>query len=267
MNHSGSARRRPTAEPAEQTALFPDPVRRLAGVDSEPGTDEIVQREPMLRLRHYESEADSRKDLPVVFVSACINTPAIPDVDEEHTIVSGFLDGGFDVSVVDWEIPSDRDSTRSRLEFLVSYLDDCVDSVRDRTGADGVFVVGVRTGPPLAAAYSRRHPEKIRGIASREPPLEFDVEGGGFDVRDVFGGSDHRWMVGDSDRSGVLGGAGTGPATPFGQSRSRNPSVGSTEERAFEVRTRFDDVWDVYLADGRSQWPRSRSAKSVGGTT
>ncbi len=186
---------REAVDAAFRTALLPDRARRAARVESEPTPYETVYTENVVGLRYYESPAEPRQDVPVVFVYAFINTPAILDLDADRSVVGQFLERGFDVYVVDWGEPSTLDVHLSLDDYVGRYLDNCVDIAREHSAADAVYLVGFSTGSPTSAAYAALFPEKVAALGMQGPPLDFDVEGGMFDFREMAENTDPQRLV------------------------------------------------------------------------
>src|SRR3954471_24348763 len=57
---------------------------------------EVVYEEDRLKLRHYLSDTEPRYKTPLIFVFALVNRPYILDLKEGRSVVSHFVQGGFD---------------------------------------------------------------------------------------------------------------------------------------------------------------------------
>ena len=180
--------------------------RRPAAGPGDRTPSEVVYTENKLVLRRYEPRADRRLDVPVVLVYAVINRPWILDFQPDRSVVRQFLDHGFDVYLVDWGEPSRLDTHLTLDDFVTRYLDDCLDVVCERTGADAVHLFGYCTGGTLAAIYAALFPERLRTLGLLAPVLNFDVDGGLFErwggddaydprsVADAFGNAPGEWL-------------------------------------------------------------------------
>lgn len=161
----------------------------------EPTPYDVVHEETTARLRYYESEADETQPIPVVFVYAFINTPAVLDLDRDRSVVGQFLERGYDVYVVEWTDASPLDVRLTLDDYVGRFLDKCVDTVRERAGAESVNLLGFSTGSTLAGIYAGLYPEKVRALALQGAPLDFDVEGGIFEFRELVEAIDHEQLV------------------------------------------------------------------------
>lgn len=114
----------------------------MTSVEVEPTPYEVGYTGNKLRLRYYEADADRGPDVPVVFASALSNIPTILDLSHGRSVVGQFLDRGFNVYLIDWGEPLRLDVHLSLSDYVVRYLDNCVDVVRERSETGAVHVVG-----------------------------------------------------------------------------------------------------------------------------
>lgn len=171
------------ASVARRASRLPDRARRAAAAATEPTPYEVVYSENAVELRHYEARGDAQQDVPVVLVYALVNQPSILDLEPDRSVVGQFLDRGFDVFLVDWGDPSRLDAALTLGDYVVRFLDGCVDAVRSRTAVDGVHLLGFSTSSPLCVMYAALFPEAVVTLGLQGPPIDFDVEGGLFDFR------------------------------------------------------------------------------------
>src|SRR4051794_5678965 len=71
---------------------------------------EVVYEEDRLKLLHYKSPKTMPGATPLIFILALVNRPYILDLKENKSVVSHFVNAGFDTYLVDWGIPTDSDS-------------------------------------------------------------------------------------------------------------------------------------------------------------
>src|SRR5262249_35099986 len=68
-----------------------------------------VYREDNLRLLNYETDVEKRFKTPLLVVFALVNRPYILDLRTGKSVVSHFVNAGFDTYNVDWGKPADGD--------------------------------------------------------------------------------------------------------------------------------------------------------------
>lgn len=162
-----------------------DEMRRRAGqaldriaLGPQESEFDLVLSTPAARLRAYRGASAGS---PVLFiVPAPIKRPYIWDISPDRSVVRRALAEGFDVHVVEWaEI--DDDENRFGLEaYACDALDDCIESIRTRTGQEGVFLAGHSLGGTFAGLYAARRPQRIRALVLIEAPMHFAAASGAF---------------------------------------------------------------------------------------
>ncbi|WP_435335878.1 alpha/beta fold hydrolase [Haloarchaeobius sp. TZWWS8] len=174
-------------------------------VDRTPSTDEpaaggatpseVVYTENKVRLHHYEARGSRRQTVPILLVYAVINRPSVLDFQPDRSVVRQFVERGFDVYLVDWGEPSRLDTSLDLDDFVTRYLANCVDVVRERAGVDAVHLFGYCSGATLAAIFAALYPERVQTLGLLAPVLNFDVEGGIFDLPDTTAARDPQTLV------------------------------------------------------------------------
>lgn len=165
-----------------------DQLERMNEVDVGTAPHEVVYTENKLELHHYEARTDEQHPVPILIVYALINKPYILDLQPNRSVVRTLLDNGFDVYMIDWGEPSQLDAHLTLGDYVTRYIDNCVDVVSERSGADAVNLLGYCMGGTMSAMYASLYPEKVRTLGLMAAGLNFDDTGG---VLELWGGSDH----------------------------------------------------------------------------
>ena len=134
---------------------------------------ETIHRIDKLRLLRYVSPAPARFDTPLVFVFALINRPYILDLRPGKSVVSHFVNHGFETYNVDWGEPTDGDRFLDMEDYVERYLDQAVDVVRERTGQDKISILGYCMGGSMSAMYTALHPEKVKNLILLAAPVDW----------------------------------------------------------------------------------------------
>ena len=172
------------AETPFKAALLPDRLWRMAAAEFEETPYDVVYTENKVRLRHYEPE-EIRHDTPIVYAFALFNRPSLIDLKPDRSVVRRFLEAGFEVYVIEWERPSTLDIPLDFRDYVDRYIDNCVDEVLERTGADGVHLFGYSTSVPPVVMYAALYPEKVATLSLKGPTVDFDAESEAFTFREV----------------------------------------------------------------------------------
>lgn len=77
------------------------------------------------------------------------------------------------------------DSSLTLSDYVVRYIDNCVEVVTNRAGMETVNLIGISTGSPLSAMYTGLFPEKVSRLGLQGSPLDFHVDEGMFDFREL----------------------------------------------------------------------------------
>jgi len=165
-----------------------------------------VYREDNVRLLQYESDVEKRFRTPLVFVFALVNRPYILDLRPGKSVVSHFVNRGFETYNVDWGRPTPGDQHLGLEDYVLQYLDNVVDQVRRRTGCEQISLLGYCMGGTMTAMYAALRPEKVRNLillaapvdwSSRDSLLSVWTDPKYFDVDrvvEVFGNAPPQWL-------------------------------------------------------------------------
>src|SRR5439155_247324 len=113
-------------------------IKLVAGVDR-PGVGQtpkdVVWERGRCQLWHYRNE-DVRYSPPLLIVFSMISRSYILDLTPGNSFIEQLLDAGFDVYMVDWGEPDERDA-RNRLEdYADDYIPAAVARVLEISGCD-----------------------------------------------------------------------------------------------------------------------------------
>lgn len=146
-------------------------VAQKVRVGATPSTP--VYREDNLRLLRYETDVEQRFETPTLVVFALVNRPYILDLREGKSVVSHFVRHGFDTYNLDWGVPTAGDRFLAIEDYVLRYLDNAVDAIRERTGSETVNILGYCMGGSLSAMYAAMRPEKVRNLIMLAAPVDW----------------------------------------------------------------------------------------------
>ncbi len=132
-----------------------------------------VYREDRLRLLQYETDVEKAHKTPVMVVFALVNRPYILDLSPGKSVVSHFVNRGFETYNIDWGVPSDGDCDLGLRDYVLRYMDHCVDTVRERAGVDRINLLGYCMGGSMSAMYAALRPEKIKNLILMAAPVDW----------------------------------------------------------------------------------------------
>jgi polyhydroxyalkanoate synthase len=139
---------------------------------------EVVYREGRLKLLHYLTDAPARYPTPLLFVFALVNRPYILDLKTGRSVVSHFVQAGFDTYLIDWGAPSQADQSRTLDDCVNGSLANVVDFLRNRCSAPQVSLLGYCMGGTLSAMFTALHPEKVKNLMLLAAGIDFATREG-----------------------------------------------------------------------------------------
>ncbi len=171
-------------------------IRLVAGADR-PGIGQtpkdVVWQQGRTQLWHYRND-DVRHSPPLLIVFSLISRSYILDLTPGNSFVEQLLAAGFDVYLLDWGEPDERDAHNQLEDYVDDYVPAAVARVLERSGTEELTMVGYCFGGDLALLYAAHHPEApVRSLTVLATPVDFRHLGpladvfasGGLEVGDV----------------------------------------------------------------------------------
>lgn len=132
-----------------------------------------VWKEDHVQLLRYESDVEQTIETPLLVVFALVNRPYILDLRPGKSVVSHFVNRGFDVYNLDWGVPGDGDRNLGLNEYVLGYLDHAIDEIREQTGSEQVNLLGYCMGGTMTAMYAALRPEKVKNLITLTAPVDW----------------------------------------------------------------------------------------------
>jgi polyhydroxyalkanoate synthase subunit PhaC len=209
-------------------------IKLVAGVDR-PGVGltpkDVVWERGRTQLWHYRNDPDRnggvRYGPPLLIVFSLISRSYILDLTPGNSFVEQLLDAGFDVYLLDWGEPDERDAGNKLEDYVDDYIPAGIERVLELSGADEVNLFGYCFGGDLTLLYAAHHPDApLRSLTVLATPVDFRHMG---PLADIF-------SVGRMDVSSVLDRDGNVPPSIVVQGfRALTPTA--------EV-TRYVSLWE-----------------------
>jgi polyhydroxyalkanoate synthase len=151
-------------------ALIGDVTIGSAARDAVYSEDKLV----MYRYRPLEGvEASRRIRTPLLICYALVNRPSMMDLQQDRSLIRGLLQRGVDVYLIDWGYPDGADRYLGVEDYVLGYLPNCVDFLRQSTGLEQVNVLGVCQGGTLSLCYAALYPGRVRNLVTMVTPVDF----------------------------------------------------------------------------------------------
>ena len=97
-----------------------------------------------------------------------------PRPDPGNSFVEQLLEAGFDVYMLDWGEPDERDAENRLEDYVDDYIPAGIDRVLELSGADEVNLFGYCFGGDLTLLYAAHHPDApLRSLTVLATPVDF----------------------------------------------------------------------------------------------
>ncbi|MEM3063833.1 MAG: class III poly(R)-hydroxyalkanoic acid synthase subunit PhaC [Candidatus Nitrosotenuis sp.] len=133
---------------------------------------DVVYEEDKVRLLHFRPLAEKQAKVPLVISYAIINRYHILDIQPKKSWVRKMLEGGIDTYMIDWGNPSNINKYLDFDDYVNTYMDNCIEYVRNETDSKSVSVQGYCTGGTIATIYASLHPQKVRNLIATAPVID-----------------------------------------------------------------------------------------------
>ena len=138
---------------------------------------DVVWRRDRAELWRYRGGA-IRYGQPLLFVHSLVSRSYILDLRPGNSTVEFFVDQGFDVFMLDWGVPDERDGDNSLETYVDEYLPRAVAALQQETGCDEITIAGYCLGGVFAILYAAGYADApIRNLVPMATPVDFGEMG------------------------------------------------------------------------------------------
>lgn len=163
---------------ARRLAQLPSLYKRAQRVKKGATPSEVVYEEDRLKLLHYPGKDAPRHATPLVFVFALVNRPYILDLKKGRSVISHFVDRGFDTYLIDWGAPTYADRHLTIDDHVNGYLSNVVDFVCERAGTPKVSLIGYCMGGTMSTMFTALHQERVKNLMLLAAGIDFSTSEG-----------------------------------------------------------------------------------------
>lgn len=155
---------------------------------------DVVWEHGRTTLYHYRND-DVRISPPLLLVFSLISRSYVMDLSPGNSFVEKLMAAGFDVYLLDWGEPDERDAANRLEDYTDDYLPAAIERVRHLSGADRISLLGYCFGGVLTLLHAAHHPSSpIRSHTVMATPVDFaqvgpmaNVMSSGLDVDALLG--------------------------------------------------------------------------------
>ena len=134
---------------------------------------DVVWRRDRAELWRYHG-GPVRWAPPLVLVHSLVSRSYILDLRPGSSAVEFFLGRGFDVFMLDWGVPDERDAENTLETYVDEYLPRALTAVQRETGCDEVTLAGYCLGGTFALLYAASYDEPpVRNVILMASPVDY----------------------------------------------------------------------------------------------
>lgn len=138
---------------------------------------DVVWRRDKVELWRYRSDGVTTRT-PVLIVMSLVSRSYILDLYPGMSFVQALRDAGFDVYMLDWGIPDERESQYGLDTYVDELLPAAVEAVLDTSDVDELHVIGYCYGGLLSLLLGAAHPDlPVASLVTMATPVDFDEMG------------------------------------------------------------------------------------------
>lgn len=130
----------------------------------------------IFKLYRYEATSEKKAVTPILITYALVNRPYIMDLQEDRSFIKLLLERGFDVYVIDWGYPKQKDKFLSLDDYINGFIHNCVKYIQRESCLQKLTLLGVCQGGVFNLCYSAMHPENIANIVCINTPTDFHTK-------------------------------------------------------------------------------------------
>jgi len=138
---------------------------------------DVVWRRGRSELWHYRNDS-VRFSPPLLIVFSLFSRSYILDLQPGNSFVERLLAAGFDVYLLDWGVPDERDAANQLEDYVDDYLPAAVERVRHLAGAEEINLLGYCFGSVLSLLYAAHHLDApLRSLTVMTTPVDLQQLG------------------------------------------------------------------------------------------
>jgi poly[(R)-3-hydroxyalkanoate] polymerase subunit PhaC len=138
---------------------------------------DVVWRRDRAELWRYRGES-IRCGPPILFVHSLVSRSYIMDLRPGSSTVEYLLDQGFDVFMLDWGVPDERDADNTFETYVDEYLPRALDVVERESGHSEVSLIGYCLGGTFATLYAAgAGQDRVRNLVLLASPVDYSGMG------------------------------------------------------------------------------------------
>jgi polyhydroxyalkanoate synthase subunit PhaC len=138
---------------------------------------DIVWRSGRSELWHYRG-TQTPEGPPLLLVFSLVSRSYICDLVPGNSFVERLLDAGFDLFLLDWGVPDERDADNRLEDYVDDYIPAAIQRVQEVSGAGTVDLFGYCFGGVLTLLHAAHHLDSpLHSLTVLATPVDFQKMG------------------------------------------------------------------------------------------
>lgn len=138
---------------------------------------DVVWRSGRSELWHYRRTGDSSGP-PLLLVFSLVSRSYICDLTPGNSFVERLLGAGFDLYLLDWGVPDERDANNRLEDYADDYIPAAIRRVREVSGASTIDLLGYCFGGVLTLLHAAHYPNSpLHSLTVMATPVDFQKMG------------------------------------------------------------------------------------------
>lgn len=143
---------------------------------------DVVWSRGRTELWHYRSGQVSLRP-PLLIIYSLFNKSYILDLRPGNSVIEQLVAAGFDVYMLDWGVPDERDAANTLEDYTDLYIPAAIDRIREISGSATINLLGYCFGGVLSVLHAAHHPESpLRSLTVLTTPGDLQQLGPMADV-------------------------------------------------------------------------------------
>jgi polyhydroxyalkanoate synthase subunit PhaC len=117
---------------------------------------DVVWSHGRTELWRYHSDQVSLRP-PLLIIYSLFNKSYILDLRPGNSVIEQLVAAGFDVYMLDWGVPDERDAANQLEDYVDAYIPAAIDRVCELSGSDSINLLGYCFGGMLAVLHAAHH--------------------------------------------------------------------------------------------------------------
>jgi len=137
----------------------------------------VAHETTSFRLLRYSSELTQYRE-PILICFGLVNRPYILDLQAKRSVIRQMIDRGFDVYLIDWNPPTEDDSSLRLEDYVNEFLHQAIEIACEDAATEQLHLMGYCMGGTMSTMYAALRPERVRNLILMATPIDFSEDDG-----------------------------------------------------------------------------------------